>query len=920
MTGTKVAWGGKVWGSEAAISTRELKEGESACCICFNAPEEIRFSPCKHAVCQPCLDRLRQANIFKADPGIKCPFCRQFVEAYVPIDGRGVNDSAALVEANRAARAAAVARLPVAVKKQAAVQDAVQAPQDWECTKCQNINFSTRPKCNKCGQPGPKSRQMPPPGQTSVRKDVLKCTDAEIRDSAHEKMHPNFQQAFDEAGVPHVAGLPPGTVGGSADTVIAAMAKRGQERLNHIIRVLSEHGHLKELTTAFFGNYTLQDLLDATHKLRQAAAKLRARNTASSSDIEHMLGFSDGQDSLIRLARGIVTAMPEGATNKQGFYVVAKLLEVGEPADLLPLAAKVFPEGPQLTADLHSSESWRGIKVMVSLVEAMSDLALQRGHMSAAAMGMLESLCGLYLKDEQQILKMANHRHYGPMLVDAAFASLPGPKSKQMLTLLAKNAGQLVDHRWGFSTLTTLLSLSAATDECKDIIVTDICVAAQALEGSFARATAKFWSQPPPGVGADLVWRMLQRLDEENEHGWVKSIVAELFSGIVTFQRQPRPMEVLVDALCLQGLPDHAVMGHIMTIRNVMGDAKADEVLQTVNARRGTSLSPQIPSSGQVQPAADTIQFGSLLANGDDEYSSVFASPPRNAAASTAPTPAGPSMLGPPPAPPPIQPPPPFQQPAPPTQQPVPPLQQPAPPRPPPPPAHTNTGVRPPPPLLLIPPCPPQVANGVRPPPVPKRMVVPPRPRPPQPAPGARPPGRSAGVPSTLADLMPHLMVGMQTSQASPTAQPPGQLSAPPTPAPQSSQPIVQQAMNGHHMVQQNGRVVAPRANPAVSAASPPPPKQQAVRPAQNGIASSGAERQTAQAPAARGAARRPGTPSTLAVRPQDNAHVNGQCTNAQPAWIGAKSWSCQVCTYVHEGAQAQFLACAICGTPMPGV
>lgn len=52
-------------------------------------------------------------------------------------------------------------------------------------------------------------------------------------------MHPNFQQAFDEAGVPHVAGLPPGTVGGSADTVIAAMAKRGQERLNHIVRVLS---------------------------------------------------------------------------------------------------------------------------------------------------------------------------------------------------------------------------------------------------------------------------------------------------------------------------------------------------------------------------------------------------------------------------------------------------------------------------------------------------------------------------------------------------------------------------------------------------------------------------------------------------------------------------------------------------------
>lgn len=62
--------------------------------------------------------------------------------------------------------------------------------------------------------------------------------------------------------------------------------------------MFAEHGHLKDLTTAFFGNYTVQDLLGAAHKLRQAAAKLRARNTASNSDIERMLGFSDGQDSL----------------------------------------------------------------------------------------------------------------------------------------------------------------------------------------------------------------------------------------------------------------------------------------------------------------------------------------------------------------------------------------------------------------------------------------------------------------------------------------------------------------------------------------------------------------------------------------------------------------------------------------------
>ncbi len=124
-------------------------------------------------------------------------------------------------------------------------------------------------------------------------------------------------------------------------------------------------------------------------------------------------------------------------------------------------------------------------------------------------------------------------------------------------------------------------------------------------------------------------------------------------------------------------------------------------ILPWMNRHLTGAWNVQAPA-GHGQAAAGTIQFGSMGANGDDHYSSAFASPPRNATASTAPTPAGPSMLGPPPAPPPPiqQPVPSFQQPAPslkkplpPFQQPAPPLQQqPLPPRPPPPPAHMNNG------------------------------------------------------------------------------------------------------------------------------------------------------------------------------------------------------------------------------------
>lgn len=133
-----------------------------------------------------------------------------------------------------------------------------------------------------------------------------------------------------------------------------------------------------------------------------------------------------------------------------------------------------------------------------------SELALQRGHMSGAAMGLLDSLCGVYLKDEQQLMKLALNRHSGPMLVDAAFAGLPRLKAvqvwnislylrafrlfrghcpiiviqheckplslsavchEQMLDFLARNARQLAEHRSGLNTVTAILALNAIDEK-----------------------------------------------------------------------------------------------------------------------------------------------------------------------------------------------------------------------------------------------------------------------------------------------------------------------------------------------------------------------------------------------------------------------------------------------------------------------
>jgi hypothetical protein len=69
--------------------------------------------------------------------------------------------------------------------------------------------------------------------------DVMKCTEQEIFQQASEKMHPNLNQAFQEAGTPAVSGLAAGKVGGTADTVIAAARTRGQARLHRVIRSLT---------------------------------------------------------------------------------------------------------------------------------------------------------------------------------------------------------------------------------------------------------------------------------------------------------------------------------------------------------------------------------------------------------------------------------------------------------------------------------------------------------------------------------------------------------------------------------------------------------------------------------------------------------------------------------------------------------
>ena len=184
--------------------------------------------------------------------------------------------------------------------------------------------------------------------------DVLRCTDKEICLLAEQKFYPGLRQAFDEAGIHPTED---GPCIGTPESVIAAVKKRGSpERLHHVIRMLTSvsldpaslvsglgwgecmqaapvtspmhntanmvmnlpkwssrlccsqrcelwdggavHGQVKPLTTEFFGNYTLQDLLGATQAFRLAAAKLRAEGGTTQQALDRLVGVWDGSDAL----------------------------------------------------------------------------------------------------------------------------------------------------------------------------------------------------------------------------------------------------------------------------------------------------------------------------------------------------------------------------------------------------------------------------------------------------------------------------------------------------------------------------------------------------------------------------------------------------------------------------------------------
>ena len=79
---------------------------------------------------------------------------------------------------------------------------------------------------------------------------------------------------------------------GSDKAVQAAIQKNGFEKLKRIVKSLTGSGHIHTLLFHWFGNYTLQDLVAASSKLRTAAvAALHKAQVQTSHSTSSEVGF-----------------------------------------------------------------------------------------------------------------------------------------------------------------------------------------------------------------------------------------------------------------------------------------------------------------------------------------------------------------------------------------------------------------------------------------------------------------------------------------------------------------------------------------------------------------------------------------------------------------------------------------------------
>ncbi|KAG1680793.1 hypothetical protein FOA52_008126 [Chlamydomonas sp. UWO 241] len=601
-----------------------LREGEEECMICRSdvLPASVSLLPCKHAVCISCVETMRAKNIFRADQGVRCPFCRGYVDQYEALDSADDGIRAVLVIANGAAAVATNARggMRAGGRTSIANLDSGYDRSSWECPKCKEHNEWYSPACVFKGCLGDDPRR---------KRKVPKLTErmkfeSETAYRVKEKYHPQLNAAFAGVGVPFGDGKT------ATDAVPKEIAKAmgRSSNMEPFLRMLSsvtENASLMlELTKDLYANYTIQDFIEVAGKMRTAVAQY----PAVGASLNAFKAENRGMDPLAALLYTLFPAIGhELACDKMGTHVIQKLTEHASPGELIDLGNRMFDNGPATTVNFEGSFAMLRItdKILIRCFGPSRDTS-ERAQLVA------DRLCSAFLADNESLTHILNMGAKETTVVASAIAmASPLPGAAALVGKLALSVPRLLKGKQGSFTVKDLLRMRApgwdgdAAQQLRrdDIFLAGgaerevssaglirdfVCMVAFQLRGQLVGWVVT-WAASGSGssaTGPPMVEMLLERLAEEQEVAWLRTCTQELIGSAQLDEvlSSPAGRSILTKALCFDVVDGDDVDGYLMTIstRSKLGQhtvALADEVY----ARRTNVVPPAArytePSSAQ---------------------------------------------------------------------------------------------------------------------------------------------------------------------------------------------------------------------------------------------------------------------------------------------------------------------------------
>eukprot|EP00891_Asterochloris_glomerata_P004541 jgi/Astpho2/4541/fgenesh1_pg.00067_%23_97_t len=629
------------WGMPGAQESNDapavhIGPGQEMCTLCMNAAVSIYLQPCKHQTCSNCVNSLRRSAVGQASSGVRCPWCRALVGGYEPMDPSHANDE--LREANRSARLSALRDIAPMQRQDPALR--AHAPpdhrgaDDWTCPRCRFDNKPNRATCRECKAKKP----------DAVRKDqnYMAATAEDVYTWCTQKLHPALDGAFQAAGVPittyrddrivtgkpaayrsctliycrhrcqninnlqtmaHITNsdptcylcLPAAYQYGSRNAeectreqAINALQRKSYQKLTRVVDILIESGKVPELVTHYFGNYSIQDLMEACFKLRKSFEK---QGRKADDAVQYFL--NPDTDPFGRMFQEVLKTVPESIKHTAGAFVMQKLLQWLTPQEVVTLG-KV-----SVTHVMDLANDTKGLHFMLKLSQ-ISLTNSEQDYVKDAAQ-QLHAICHQYLSSiTGSALPSWATSFAGQMLVEAIAGSMPLPSSCTLANNIAGWSSKLLqlplkDKSTPWLMLEQLYDIKQlpGSKPSKEAVEMMLCTAADSFDGNFHDVLCVGGGpkdHPNKGQGTcKAMQKLILRLDEQEEKEWVQHIMEDLTSSMQKLFKVTHARDVVLEGLtCVHSIDDDSLNTYFEVITRQLGkgDMRWQSIMVKIRAAR----------------------------------------------------------------------------------------------------------------------------------------------------------------------------------------------------------------------------------------------------------------------------------------------------------------------------------------------